>query len=525
MKQVQKIFQNHFFLIVLIGFFLFIIGNNNFSLFDNSETNYSAVAKEIVNTGDYLTMHFNGENWYIHPPLYFWLSSTLCQLFGWNEFNLRLPEAVFGILGLIALYLIANLYYSKKTSFYSALILGTSLSYFVISRLAIFDTLLNAFILFSIYFFLKAYLNPEKKGKYFFFFAISCFLGVMTKGPIGLIHPCAVIVIFLLIKKDLKFLLDKRVILNFLFFLLITSPWYIHQLIVNGTPFFNKALRDYTWYRFFGVVEHQTGPWWYYFPMLITFIPWIFYLPVIIKDAFTKTENDNAINLKLFSWIFIIFTFIFFSLAGTKLPSYIFSMFPFMSILIAEQLIKFKYKKTIIFSTVLTYLFFLLLFVFSLIYKLHYPYVTETPLFIIFFLIPALVVGLFTYLQIKEKTSLAMFSITTGTIIFCLFLVYFFFPKIDNYKDSKKFVDTIKSQKISNYTVGVYNHYTPYPIYYLNQKVHNIGSIEEINALLQENKPLFLMVRDTDILEVVEHFNHLKILNSAFVFSTLLITE
>ena len=210
MHQVQKLVKNHIFLIILLGVFLFIIGNNNFTLFDNSETNYSAVAKGITNTGDYLTMHYNGENWYIHPPLYFWISNTLCNAFGWNEFNLRLPEAVFGILGLLAVYLIARLYYSKKTAFFSSIILGTSLIYFVISRLAIFDTLLNTFILFSIYFFLKSYLNSEKKGKYFFFFAISCFLGVMTKGPIGLVHPCAVIVIFLLIKKDLKFLLDKK---------------------------------------------------------------------------------------------------------------------------------------------------------------------------------------------------------------------------------------------------------------------------------------------------------------------------
>ncbi|MEI7941711.1 MAG: glycosyltransferase family 39 protein [Candidatus Riflemargulisbacteria bacterium] len=523
MHQVQKLFQNHIFLIILIGIFLFVIGNNNFTLFDNSETNYSAVAKGIVNTGDYLTMHYNGENWYIHPPLYFWLSSSLCKAFGWNEFNLRLPEAVFGILGLIALYLIARLYYSKKTAFYSAIIIGTSLSYFVISRLAIFDTLLNAFILFAIYFFLKSYLNPEKKGKYFFFFAISCFLGVMTKGPIGLVHPCAVIVIFLLIKKDLKFLFDKKVLLNFLFFLIITSPWYIHQLIVNGAPFFDKALRDYTWFRFFGVVESQSGPWWYYFPMLLTFIPWIFYLPVIIKDAFTKNNKQSTEDIKLFSWVFIIFTFIFFSFAGTKLPSYILSMFPFMAILIADQLVSFKFKKTIIISTCLTYIFFVLLFLISLIYKLPFPYTPEMPLFITFFLIPMLIVAIFSYFLIKGKTSKAMISITGGTIIFCLFLAYFFFPAIDKYKESKLFIDTIQTQNIPDYTVGVYNHYTPYLIYYLNKKIHTPDSLEEIDNLLQEEKPLFLMVRHTDIPEILHQFKRLKILKTYYEFSALLI--
>ena len=525
MKALQKLFTNHIFLLIVIGIFLFIIGNNNFTLFDNSETNYSAVAQEIIQTGDYLTMHFNNENWYIHPPLYFWISSTLCQTFGWNEFNLRLPEAIFGILGLIMVYLIAKLYYSKKTSFYSAIILGTSLIYFVISRLAVFDTLLNTFILLAVYFFLKSYLEPTKKGKYFFFFAISCFLGVMTKGPIGLVHPCAVIVVFLLLKRDIKFLLDRKVILNFLLFLLITSPWYIHQLITNGAPFFDKALRDYTWYRFFGVVENQAGPWWYYFPMLLTFIPWIFYLPVIIKDTFIKNETTKIKDIKLFSWIFIIFTFILFSFAGTKLPSYIFGMFPFMSILIADQLESLKNKKTIIFSTILTLLFFISLFIFSLQYKLPLPYTKEMPLFITFFFIPALVVAIFSYFLIKEKVSKAMLVITTGTIIFCLFLVFFFFPQLDNYKDSKHFVETIKNQGISDYTVGVYGHYTPYLIYYLNQKIYTPNNLEEINNLINVNKPLFIMARNTDKNKLLENYANSKILDTYIEFSALLITE
>lgn len=523
MYKLKNIFKNHFFLIILLGFFLFMLGNNNFTLYDNSETNYSAVAKEIVNTGDYLTMHYNGENWYIHPPLYFWINSTFCEIFGWNEFNLRLPEAIFGILGLFAIYLITSLFYSKKTALYSSIILGTSLVYFVISRLAIFDTLLNTFILFSVYFFLKAYLNPQKKGFYFFLFAISCFLGVMTKGPIGLVHPCAVIVIFLFFKKDLKFLLDKKVALNFLLFLALTCPWYIHQLLVNGEPFFNKALKDYTWYRFFGVVENQAGPWWYYFPMLLTFIPWIFYLPVLIRDIFSKTKNNT--DIKLFSWIFMIFTFIFFSLAGTKLPSYLLSMFPFMALLIAEQLENKTFKKTINVSTIITASFFLLLLVYSIGYTLPEPYTNEKSLLIIFFLIPAISILVFAYFILKNKTSKAMISISSGTIIFCIFLVNFFFPQLDKYKESKLFVDRIMLTELKDYNVATYQHYTPYLIYYLNQKIYSPKKVEEIKELLYKKDTLFLMIRNKDLINIAPHFDNIEILDNYFKFSALLIKK
>lgn len=523
MNQLQKLFKNHFFLLVLLGFFLFIFGNNTFTLYDNSETNYSAVAKEIINTGDYLTMHYNGENWYIHPPLYFWISSTFCEIFGWNEFNLRLPEAFFGILGLFAIYLISSLFYSKRISLYSAIILGTSMTYFTISRLAVFDTLLNTFILFSVYFFLKAYLNPNKKGTNFFFFAITCFLGVMTKGPIGLVHPCAVIVIFLIIKNDIKFLFDKKIILNFLLFLALTSPWYIHQLIVNGEPFFNKALKDYTWYRFFGVVENQAGPWWYYFPMLLTFVPWIFYLPVLIRDMFSKTKTN--VDIKLFCWIFIVFTFIFFSIAGTKLPSYILSMFPFMSILIAEQLENNIFKKTIRFSTILTVSFFLLLLAYSVTYNLPAPYTNEKTLLVTFFLIPTMVLLIFTVFIYKNKLNKAMISISLGTIIFCIFLAYFFFPQLDKYKESKLFVNTIQRNETKEYNVATYQHYTPYLIYYLNKKIYSPGNLEEIKELLENKDTLFLMIRNKDLPNISPDFDNIQILETYFEYSAVLINK
>lgn len=481
-RKANKLFIKNILFLSVIGFFLFFYGNNLVTLFDNSETNYSAVAQELINTNDYLTMHYNGENWYVHPPLYFWLSSSLCEIFGWTEFNLRFFEAFFGLLGIFVTYLLAKKFFSNRTAFYSALILGTSVYYNIISRLAIFDTLLNFFILLSIYLFLSAYYNREKKFVYFFLFAISSCLAVLSKGPIGLVHPGIVIIPFLIIKKDLKFLFDYKVLINFILFLLLTVPWYAHQLINHGQAFFDFALKDYTWFRFFGTVEGQTGPIYYYFLVSLLFLPWIFYIPLAIKKFFKKdilTSTSKQSGFILFSFLFIVITFIFFSVAKTKLPNYIFSLFPFLSILIASALQSNKNRKLAIFCSLSLVIFQLILIINVFTLKLPYPYQSEALLLQVLFIALFIIYTLLAILVTRNKIKLAIVTLTTGTILFLMFLFHIFFPSLEKYKESKTFVELIKPIN-SSYTLINCGGYSPYLMYYLNHQVIHVNTSKDL---------------------------------------------
>src|SRR5665213_768609 len=64
------------------------------TLWDNSETAYGEVAREILLTRDWLVMHHNGQPWYIQPPLYFWIAAIFAKIFGVTTFALRLPAAL-----------------------------------------------------------------------------------------------------------------------------------------------------------------------------------------------------------------------------------------------------------------------------------------------------------------------------------------------------------------------------------------------------------------------------------------------
>ncbi|OGI10709.1 MAG: hypothetical protein A2Y40_04405 [Candidatus Margulisbacteria bacterium GWF2_35_9] len=513
----NSLYLKNILLLCVLGFFLFFYGNNLVSLFDNSETNYSAVAQEVINTHDYLTMHYNGRDWYVHPPLYFWLSSSLCEVFGWNEFNLRFFEALFGLFGILITYLIAKKFFSNRTAFYSAIILGTSIYYNIISRLAIFDTLLNFFILLSIYLFLSAYYNRKRKFIYFFLFAISTSLAVLSKGPIGLVHPGIVIIPFLLIKKDLKFLFDYKVLINFILFLFITAPWYAHQLVLHGKEFFDFALRDYTWFRFFGTVEGQTGPIYYYIFILLLFLPWIFYIPLIIhkfikKETFVGNLKQN--EFVLFSLLFIIITFLFFSVAKTKLPNYIFSIFPFISILLASALRSKNNKSLTLLCSSALIIFQGILVLNSFTMEIAYPYNSERILLQILFILMFALYLLLSFFLVQKKTRTAITSIAFGTIFFLMFLFHVFFPSLEKFKESKVFVEILK-QVTTSYTLINCGGYSPYLIYYLNHHVIHVNSLDKIPQV-NETETTYIILSNSEFDSAISLITDYEIIKKSY---------
>ncbi|HEX3548911.1 MAG TPA: hypothetical protein VHT53_00940, partial [Candidatus Elarobacter sp.] len=59
------------------------------TLWDNSETTYGEVAREILLTHDWVVMHLNGFTWYVQPPLYFWIAAVFAHVFGAGAFAMR----------------------------------------------------------------------------------------------------------------------------------------------------------------------------------------------------------------------------------------------------------------------------------------------------------------------------------------------------------------------------------------------------------------------------------------------------
>lgn len=97
----------------------------------------------------------------VHPPLYYLLLHYWVKLFGDSETAVRSLSALFGLLAILMIYLIASLLFNRATGLLSALLLALSLFHIEFAQEARMYTLLALLSLCSLYFFLKLFDDPR----------------------------------------------------------------------------------------------------------------------------------------------------------------------------------------------------------------------------------------------------------------------------------------------------------------------------------------------------------------------------
>ena len=141
-------------------------------LFDQDEGNYAQIAAEIVQTGDPVTLHVNGRAWYVHPPFYMWLVAATGRVLGFSEWAVRIWSAVFSIVAVYATVLLGRAMFGGRVGLLAGAILTVTLQYLIQSRLAVFDTVLLAWMLLAVHAFYRGY-ETRRGADYLRFFLFA----------------------------------------------------------------------------------------------------------------------------------------------------------------------------------------------------------------------------------------------------------------------------------------------------------------------------------------------------------------
>jgi 4-amino-4-deoxy-L-arabinose transferase-like glycosyltransferase len=311
------------------------------TLWDNSETAYGEVAREILLLHSPVVMHLDGVAWYVQPPLYFWLGALFAKIFGVGAFALRLPSA----LATIAMAAIAGLAITRsagsRAGLYATIVLSTSFMQAIIGRLAIMDALLDLFVAISILCWWRAL--EERRDLYWYLGWAAAGFGFLTKGPVALAIPLLVIVPFYFWNRRSEALSAPRMrawLFGAAVFFAIAVPWLVALASQAGTGPVEQLIVHYTFGRYTGTIENQSGPFWYYLPVLILgFFPWIAFLPAAFAYALGQGRelgvDDGARPLARLAIVWAIAPLLFFSFARTKLPNYIALELPGLAIVVA----------------------------------------------------------------------------------------------------------------------------------------------------------------------------------------------
>lgn len=311
------------------------------TLWDNSETAYGEVAREILLFHDWTVMHLNGQPWFIQPPLYFWIAAIFAKLFGVTAFALRLPSALATVvMGAMTGYAVAR-QAGTRIGIYASVVLSSSLMQAVIGRLAIMDALLDVAVALTVFWWFRAL--EAGRDRYFIYGWIAAGFGFLAKGPVAPVVALLVIVPYALWNRrhePTRFPSTKAWIGGIAAMIAIIAPWLIAIGVHAGGSALVQLIGHYTIGRYTGVIENQSGPVWYYLPVVILgFFPWIAFLPSAIAYGIRSLRSTgtpaNIARLWRLAFAWIVLPLIFFSFAKTKLPNYIALEFPALALVVA----------------------------------------------------------------------------------------------------------------------------------------------------------------------------------------------
>jgi 4-amino-4-deoxy-L-arabinose transferase-like glycosyltransferase len=292
------------------------------TLWDNSETAYGEVAREVLLAHDWIVMHLNGHPWFTQPPLYFWIAAIVVKLLGVTAFALRLPSAVATIaMGAAIAYAVAR-HAGERAGAFAGIVLSTALMQAIIGRLAIMDALLDLFVMIAIF---ECYAGMHTgRDRSYVVGALALALGFLAKGPVAPVVALLVLLPYFFWSRRYETLHPPSArawVAGVVVFLAIVSPWFVALDMRTSVRSIAQLIGHYTFGRYTGVIENQSGPVWYYVPVLILgFFPWIaFLVPAIAYGV----ERARAEPLWRLGFVWMIAPLLFFSFAQTKLPNYV----------------------------------------------------------------------------------------------------------------------------------------------------------------------------------------------------------
>jgi 4-amino-4-deoxy-L-arabinose transferase-like glycosyltransferase len=349
--------------VAVVGGVAYLWNLGRYGLIDETEPLFAEAARQMLLTGDWISPYFNREPRFDKPPLIYWLMGLAYQVVGVNSWGARLPSAL-SALGLLGFSFFTLRRFGLPcppenspagdpglmrwwTTLLGCTLMALSPLLVIWGRTGVSDMLLTACISGSMFAFFWGYAQvdqPQRQQRWFLFFYILLGLGTLTKGPVAIVLPVLGIVLFLLFlgkKTAIQVLQEARWLRGSLVVSAITIPWFLAITWQHGSAYVDDFFGYHNFERFTRVVNNHAAPWYFYLLIvLIGFLPFSVQLPQAMlhlriwqRHQWQLTPRSQQLGLFACCWFVSVFGF--FSIAVTKLPSYVLPLMPAAAILVA----------------------------------------------------------------------------------------------------------------------------------------------------------------------------------------------
>ena len=306
------------------------------------EGRYAEIAREMSVRGDWVTPRLNDLKYFEKPPLQYWLGAITFDALGVDEWTARLPTAVAGFLAVIAVGFTGARLAGPEAGAFAAMVLAGSVWHAGLAHYLTLDSLLSFWMAIALCGFLLAqrpHLPRAVERNWMLLAYAAAAAATLTKGLLALAIPGAALVLYTLVTRDTGPWKRLHALPGVALYVLLAAPWFV--LVSRANPEFARFFFVHEHFeRFLTESHNRGGEWWYFVPWFaVGIMPWLIVWAVTLPASWRRApRTDNGFSWERFCLVWAAFIFVFFSISGSKLPSYILPMFPALALVLGFEL-------------------------------------------------------------------------------------------------------------------------------------------------------------------------------------------
>ncbi len=324
-------------------------------LMDDVDAVHGQIARNMVDSGDWVVLHLDGVPYMEKAPLPYWLIAICYLVMGVHDWVARIPTALAAVLLCFATARYGAWAFGRRAGFYAGLVLATCIGLFLFTRILIPDVMLALTVCFCFMAFQRS-LNEDGKEanprRWAAVLGVALGVGVLLKGLIALVVPVGGVLLYLAFTRQL-FSRDAwrrlRPVSVILIFLLIAAPWHVLATL-RMPPYFNFTMHSgpgeyHGFFWFYFINEHvlrflnlryprdyNTVPRLAFWLLnLLWLFPWSAYLPAAARLSYKPVDRAGRTRLLALCWAGFLLLFFTFS---TTQEYYSMPMYPALALLL-----------------------------------------------------------------------------------------------------------------------------------------------------------------------------------------------
>ncbi len=324
---------------LLICALTWFAGLEHRGLFTPDEGRYADIAREMLDSDDWVTPRLNGIKYLEKPPLQYWATAGAFAVLGVDEWTARLWPAYTGFLG-IALMAFAGFRLAPRSPWLpTALMAAGCWGYFLGGQFLTLDMGLTFFLTVAMLGFLLSRragvtLSAERGWMILAWAGMAC--AVLSKGIVGIVIPALALLVYVALERDPSPLKRLHWAPGLAAFAAIALPWFVLAQQRNPEFFHFFFIREH-FERYLLPDHHRPGPWWYFVPVLLVgLLPWTPSIPAALARAW-RTAAPPGFKIDRFLVIWAGVVVVFFSASHSKLPGYVLPALPAILLLLARH--------------------------------------------------------------------------------------------------------------------------------------------------------------------------------------------